>query len=134
MLTRRGQVSFKFEWCFLPMFRIIASHFANCELSSSYCDRKVVNHTKNAKQFFLQGKYNSSGLYSSTLYPYFIHPLYAIISGNIAYTQYYMAKCKKCFAILKKNFHLRRAKSFATLDTYIVEWISKDNSNAVTSL
>ena len=31
--------------------RIIASHFANCEVNFSYCDCKVVNHTKNAKQF-----------------------------------------------------------------------------------
>ena len=110
--------------------RIIVSHFANCEVNSSYCDWKVVNHTKNAKQFFLQEKFNSSGSYFSTLYPYFTHPLHAIINRNIAYTQNYIAKCKKCFAILKKNLRLRRATSLTTLGIFIAKWISKDNSNS----
>ena len=69
-------------------------------MNSSYCDCKVVNCTKNAKQFFPQEKFNSFGSYSSTLYPYFIHPLHGFISRNIAYTQNYIAKCEKCFAIL----------------------------------
>ena len=85
------------------MVRIKVSHFVNCEVNSTYCDCKVVNHTKNLKQFFPQGKFNSSGSYSSTLYPYFIHPLHAIISRSIAYTQDYIAKCEKYFAILKKK-------------------------------
>ena len=32
--------------------RIIASHFANCEVNSYYCDRNVSHSMKNAKQFF----------------------------------------------------------------------------------
>ena len=31
---------------------IIASHFANCEVNSYYCDRNVSHGMKNAKQFF----------------------------------------------------------------------------------
>ena len=42
--------------------QIIASYFANCEVSSSYCNCKVVNHMKNVKQFFSQRKFNSSML------------------------------------------------------------------------
>ena len=57
---------------------IIASRFANYQVNSSNCDCKVVHHTKNTKQFFPQGKFNSSGSYSSALYPYFIHPLHVI--------------------------------------------------------
>ena len=82
-----------------PQNWITRIHFANCEENSSYCDWKVVNHTKNGKQFFPQGKFNSSGSYSSTSYPYFIHPMHAIISRNIAYTQNYIAKCKQCFPL-----------------------------------
>ena len=58
------------------MVRIIVSHFANCEVNSSYCDGNVVNHEKNAKQFFSQGEFNSSTLYFSTLYPNDIHILF----------------------------------------------------------
>ena len=82
----------------------IAAHFASFEVNSSYCDCKVVNHTKNAKQFFPQRKFTSSGSYSSRLYLYFIYPLHAIISRSIACTQNYMAKCEKCFAVPTKTF------------------------------
>ena len=64
-----------------------------------------------------------------TLYPYFNHPMHAIINRNIAYTKNYIAKCKKCFAFLKKN--LSHAVGFPTLSIFIAKWISKDNSNAV---
>ena len=49
-----------------------------CKLRSdfSYCDSKVVNGSKNAKQFFFQGKFNSSTLYFSPLYPNYIHILF----------------------------------------------------------
>ena len=76
--------------------RIITLLFANCEVNSSYCDCKVVNHMKIAKQFFSKGKF-----YFSTLYLYFIHPLHTSIKWNITYTQNYTTKCKKCFVILK---------------------------------
>ena len=100
---------------------------------------------------FPQGKFNSSGSYSSTLCPYFIHPLHAIISRNISRTQNYITKCKKCFTILKKNLRLQQGKSFTTLDIFTIlkknlrlqqdksfttlgiftgKWISKDNLNA----
>ena len=42
----------------------------------SYCDSKVVNDMKNVKQFFSQGKFNSSTLYFSLLYPHHIHILF----------------------------------------------------------
>ena len=58
---------------FLYRVWIISSHFTNCKVSSSYCDCKVVNHTKIAKQFLTQRKFNSYKLYFSSLYPYFIH-------------------------------------------------------------
>ena len=50
-------------------FRVIALHFSNCEVNSSYCDCNVVNREKNAKQFFHQGEFKSFTLYFSTLYP-----------------------------------------------------------------
>ena len=50
------------------------------------------------------------------LYPYFIHPLHAVIKRNIAYTQNY---AKKCFAILKKHFHLWQGKSLVMLGIFI---------------
>ena len=63
--------------------QIIASQFANFEVNSSYCDCKVVNHKKIVKHFFYQGKFNSSKLYFSTLYPHFIHPLHTIMKRDI---------------------------------------------------
>ena len=98
--------------------RIIALHHANCEVNSSCCDCKVVNYTKIAKQFFSQGKFNSSKLYFSASYPYFIHPLHTIIKRNIAYTQNYTTKWKKCFAIFKKHFRLYQGKNLATLGIF----------------
>ena len=111
--------------------RIIALHFANCKVNSNYCDYKIVNHTKIAKQFFSQGKFNSFKLYFSKLYPYFIHPLHTIIKRNTTYIQNYPKKCKKCLAFLKRHFRLRRGKSPATLGIFIAKWILNDNSNAV---
>ena len=67
-------------------------------------------------------------LYLSIFHPYFTHPLHTIIKRNIAYTQNYIKKCKKCFAILKTC--LWQAKCLATLVIFIMKWISKDNSNA----
>ena len=112
---------------------IITSHFANYKVNSSYCDCKVVNLLKIAKQFFSKGKFNSSKLYFSTLYPYFIHPLHTIIKRNCTYTQNYITKCKKCFAILKnlqKTFSsVGGGKSHTTLGIFIAKWISNDNLN-----
>ena len=48
---------------FYSRVRIIGSHFANCKVNSSYCNCKVVNGTKIAKQFFSQGKFSLSKLY-----------------------------------------------------------------------
>ena len=79
---------FFFEFWFLGLLWeqkgrvwIIASHFTNCKVNSSYCSGKVVNYMKNAKQFFSQRKFNSSMLDFSTLYPsypHFTHPLYTV--------------------------------------------------------
>ena len=97
---------------------IIALYFANCRMNSSYCDCKVINHAKNAKQFFPQGKLNSSTLYFSTSHPHFIHLLHTIIKIIIAYRQIYITKCKKCFTIVK---------SLATFCIFMAKWISNDN-------
>ena len=51
---------------------------------------------------FFPRKFNLYALYFSTLYPHFTLPLHTIIKRNIAHTQNYIAKCKKCFAVLKK--------------------------------
>ena len=90
--------------------RIIVSHFANCEVNSSYCGCKVVNHTKIAKQFFSRGKFNSSRLCLSTSYPYFIHSLHTIIKRNIAYTQNYIPNGKNALQFLKNIFACARVK------------------------
>ena len=66
--------------------QIRALHFTNCEVNSSYCNHKVVNHTTNANQVFYQLNINSSALYFSTLYLHFVHPLHTIIKRNIVYT------------------------------------------------
>ena len=81
---------------------IIASCFANYEVNSSNCDCKVVNHTKNTKQFFPK----ENLIHLDHTLPHYIHILFIhymlfIISRNIAYTQHYIEKCKKWFAILK---------------------------------
>ena len=84
-------------------------------MNSSYCNCKVVNHKKNAKQLFSQEKRISSTLYFSTWYPYFIHPLHTIIKINIAYTQNNTTKCKKCYAILKKRLGVKASLRWAYL-------------------
>ena len=112
--------------------RMIVSHFANCEVNSTYCDYKVVNHTKIAKNFS-QGKFNSSKLYFSILHPYFFQLLHTIIKTNIGYAQNYTTECRKCFGILKlfqKNFRLWRGECVITLSIFIAKWISSDNLNA----
>ena len=55
------------------------------------------------------------------LYQHFSHPLHTIIKRNIAYSQNYIAKCKKCSAILKKQFCLRQAKSPPMLNIFTVK-------------
>ena len=91
---------------------IIASHFTNRNMNSisSYYDYKVVNHTKNGKQFLYQGKLNSF-TYFSTLYSYFIDPLHTVIKRNIAYTQNDIAKYRKSLAIFTKIFACCRLKT-----------------------
>ena len=66
----------------------------------------------------------------SKWYPRFIYPLYTITKRSIAYTQNYIAKYKKYFSILKKNFHLQWTKSLAALGIFIAKWVSNDNSTA----
>ena len=57
----------------------------------------------------------------------FYSSIHTIIKRSIAYTQNYIAKYKKCFSILKKNF---RTKSLAALGVFIAKWVLNDNSNA----
>ena len=54
--------------------RIIASYFANCEVNSSYCDCKIVNYTKIAKQFI-----SKENLIFPRIFPRYIH------NSSIAY-------------------------------------------------
>ena len=121
-------------WKFSKQWQGSSYCFAFLKLSSSYCNRKVVNHEKNVKQFFSQGKFNSSKLYFSiilsSLHPHFTHPLHIIIKRNIVYTQSYIAKCKICFSIRTKNFRLPRAKIHAVLGIFVAKWVSNNNSNA----
>ena len=51
----------------------------------------------------------------------FMYPLHTIIKTNIAYTQIYMEKCKKIFAVLQKYFRLWLEKSLSTLSIFIVQ-------------
>ena len=114
--------------------RIIASHFVNCKVNSSYCDCKLVNNTKIAKQLFSKGKFNSLELYFSALYPYFIHPLHIIIKRNIFIPKITPQNAKKAsqfLNIFKKHFWLWRGKSLTTLGLFIAKRISSDNLNAV---
>ena len=117
LVPNRGKLSILKLRLFFRVW-IIASNFANCKVNSSYCDCKVVNHTKIAKQFFSQGKFNLLKLYFSTLYPYFIHPLHTIIKRNIVHAQNYTTKSKKCLAVLK-HFHLWRGKSLTRLGIFL---------------
>ena len=53
--TAKVVLVFKKRFRIIGRVQIIVSHFANCEVSSGYCNCKGVNHTKNAKQFFPKG-------------------------------------------------------------------------------
>ena len=55
------------------------------------------------------------------LYPHVIHPLHTVIKINIAYSQTYIAKCKRCFAIFNKKFCLQQAKLLSMLGIFIVK-------------
>ena len=101
-LTYCGSHSFRYN-----RVQIIASHFANCIANSSCCYCNVVNHEKNAKQFFSQGEFISSTLY----FPCYIQMLSTIIKRSIAYTQNYITKSKKCFSILKITFACSKLKA-----------------------
>ena len=86
-------------------------------MNSSYCNCKVVDHAKIAKEFFPK-----ETLIRFTLYLYFICPLHTIIKRNDGYNQNYTTKCKKCFAILKKkHFCLWQGKNLATLGKFIAK-------------
>ena len=65
--TAKVVLVFKKRFRIIGRVQIIVSHFANCEVSSGYCNCKVVNHTKNAKQFFPKG---------NLVCPHYIFPHY----------------------------------------------------------
>ena len=67
------------------MVRIITLHFANCDVNFSYCNCKVVNHTKNVKQFFpkeylIHPRYIQELFFHiiSKLYLHFTHSLHTV--------------------------------------------------------
>ena len=113
---------------------IIASHFADCEVNSIYCDCNVVNHEENAKQFFSQGELNSSKLCFSMLCPNDIHVLFIhyilLPKGVLLILKITSQNTKNISQFLKKNFHLQWTKSLAALGIFIAKWVSNDNSNA----
>ena len=107
------------------MIRIIASHFTNYEVNSSYCSCKVVNHEKSAKQFFPK---------ESLIFPHYIFPHYVqIISTFYSPIAYYYQKkilfipkvtsqnAKNASQFFKKNFRLRWAKILAALGIFIAK-------------
>lgn len=89
--------------------RIIGLHFANRQVSSSYCWCKVVNHWKNVKQFFSQRK--------------FIH--------NIQEEKKYPKLNCKMQKMLCNSYKIAcgRAKSVARLNIFIAKWILNNNLN-----
>ena len=91
-----------------------------------------MNHVKNMKQSFSQGKFNSSTLYFPPLYPHYIYILFihCILLSNEILLSPKLQDAKDASHFLHKNFGLQRAKSLVTLDVYIAKWISNDNSNA----
>ena len=61
-----------------PRAQIIALHFANYKVNSSYCNCKVENHTKNAKYLF--SKENS--IHFHYIFPHFIYVLSTFYSST----------------------------------------------------
>ena len=83
--------------------------------------------------FFSQGKFNSSKLLFSTIYPYSIHPLYTYYYQN----KYYLysklhQKMEKMLRNSQKKF--RWSKNLVTLGVFIAKRISNDDSNAALKL
>ena len=110
---------------------IIASCFANYEVNSSNCDCKVVNHTKNTKQFFPK----ENLIHLDHTLPHYIHILFIhymlLLVEILLILNITLENAKNDLQFWKQNFRLWRAKCFATLSIFIAKWISKDNSNAV---
>ena len=83
--------------------RIIASHFANCTVNSSYCVCKVLICKKWKTIFpkdFCPKVWLIHLIFShitSKLYPQFMQPMLTIIKLNIAYTQNNIANCNNCY-------------------------------------
>ena len=98
-------------------------------MNSGYYDCKVVNDMKIAKQFYLK----ENLIRPNYIFPYyifiFIHPLHTIIKRNIACTKNYVKKCKKCFAILKKHFHLWWGKKIIILGIFIANRMDESFSS-----
>ena len=129
---------------FMLRIWIIASHFTSCKVNSSYCEYKVVNHTKIEKHFFSERKFNSSKWYFPTLYPYSIIFYILLFYCILLYSIFYYSIIKKILFIpkitlqnaknasqfLKKRFCLWQGESLAMLGIFIVKWISNYISNA----
>ena len=83
---------------------IIVWHFANCGVNSSYCSCKVVNHEKNVRQFFSQGKFSLSPLYPNYIHILLIYCMQLLKEICFIPKKVTLQKRKKCFSILKKTF------------------------------
>ena len=113
--------------------QIIAFHFTNCEVNSSYCNCNAVNHTRKAKQFLSKGKFNSSTLYFSTLHPHYILILFLncmLLPKEILLITKIALQCAKGALQFLKIFYLQQAKSLVTLGMFIAKWISNSISNS----
>ena len=90
-------------------FEIIASHFANCKMNSSYFNCKVVNHTKMAKQFFeKENLVCPNYIFLHYIFIVFIHCI--LLSTKILLNLKTMLKnAKDPLQFLKKIFACNRA-------------------------
>ena len=88
--------------------------FALRKVNSSYCNCKVVNHTKMWSSFSPKEIYFIHITFShiiSKLYPHFTVCCIAFFIRNIVHIQNCITKCTKCFSILIKCFACGRLKS-----------------------
>ena len=137
IFTRQNKIQKVLKTCFSegklmkqfgkPLFlrgrvQIMASHFANCKVNSSYCNCKVVNHTKMWSSFSPKEIYFIHITFShiiSKLYPHFTVCCIAFFIRNIVHIQNCITKCTKCFSILIKMLCLWQAKILVALGIFI---------------
>ena len=97
-----------------------------------YCNCKIVNNTKTAKQVLPKENLIRPHIFRRYIHILFIHCI--LLSNEILLiTKFTSQNAKKCFAILKKNC-LRRTKSVSKLGIFNAEWIWNDNSDVIIQL